>query len=178
MWFAIPIVVALIAAAVWFFQRPDSASETTAGDSITSVQPFEAQPADPTGTEPESGGVDEGPVTSQAEGANDAEQTPAEATPDDDAPAPSDPEPAYALDRSVDGYTLIVGSSPDRAAADEQMSNYTELDLPFGVLDYSEEESSMYRLAIGLYDSAQQADSARQAMAGALPSGTWVWRIR
>lgn len=176
-WFALPVFIALIAATVWFIQRPSSEQEPVARETPPATAERETPPENGTTTPEDAETVQDDPVSGDPTDTD----APAEVEPpasQQATDATADPLPDYALDRSVDGYTLIVGSSPDRGAATGQLSRFTELDLPFGVLDYSEDGSSMYRLAVGLYDSAEQADSARQAMSGVLPSGTWVWRIR
>lgn len=181
-WFVLPLLIALVAAGVWFIQRPASDPAPVAEEIA------------PTVPEP---GVDSGAdAVPDTDDPAPQDATPGQAQADSDPPAEVEPPQQEAADiaaddavddaetsenllnRNVDGYTMIVGSSPDRTAADEQISRFTELDLPYGVLDYSEDGSPMYRLAVGLFDSAEQADSVRQAMADTLPSGTWVWRIR
>jgi hypothetical protein len=92
--------------------------------------------------------------------------------------AAASPAERGTLDRRTDGYTLIVGSSVDRRAADQQIARFSELDMPFGVLGYTEDDVTRYRLAVGRFNSAAEADSVRQSMSNVLPAGTWVWHIR
>lgn len=177
-WFVLPLLVALVAVAVWIMQRPASEPAAPLAEETAPAAPESGANADAdvdAGEPPPPDGLDD-PAEVQTEPSADAGIS---ADAEADAATAADDEAREApLDRTVDGYTMIVGSSPDRTSADEQIRRFTELDLPYGVLDYSEDGSPMYRLAVGLFDSVEQADSARQAMADALPSGTWVWRIR
>ena len=80
--------------------------------------------------------------------------------------------------RGMGGYTLVVGSTLNEQTARNALSSFRSLGLPMGVLAYESEDPTRYRIAVGLYGSAVEADSARNRLASDLPEGTWVLSVR
>ncbi len=97
-------------------------------------------------------------------------------------PQPSTPvatSTAASIDPNSSGYTLIVGSSLSRASAETEMNRFSNLGHPVALLSYPDGDGqARHRIAVGEFATADEADSARQAMANRLPDGTWVRRIR
>ncbi len=80
---------------------------------------------------------------------------------------------------SSSGYTLMVGSSTDLVRATADMTRFDALGHPVALLSYEDADGNLrHRIAVGQFASISEADSARQSLAGDLPSGTWVRRIR
>lgn len=108
--------------------------------------------------------------------------SPPEASPEPATVAPPLPDPVapagQAFDTTAPGYTLIVGSTTSEDEALATMRRFDELGLPLAVLAYQEDGATRYRLAVGQYASAAEADQARQTLAERLPAGTWVRRIQ
>ncbi|MCH8276110.1 MAG: hypothetical protein IIA50_01015 [Bacteroidetes bacterium] len=82
------------------------------------------------------------------------------------------------LTRMSDGYTMIVGSTFSIEAAVQELSRYTEMGFVTGVLTYDDEGVSRLRMAVGQFETIEEADSMRIALSDQLPEGTWIRRIR
>jgi hypothetical protein len=76
------------------------------------------------------------------------------------------------------GYTLVVGSTLNEITARQALGQFSSLELPMGVLGYESDDATRYRIAVGHYETAALADSARAQRANELPAGTWVLAIR
>ena len=82
------------------------------------------------------------------------------------------------LTRKSDGYTMIVGSTFSIEAAVQELSRYTEMGFITGVLTYDDEGVSRLRMAVGQFETIEEADSMRIALSDQLPEGTWIRRFR
>jgi len=91
---------------------------------------------------------------------------------------PQPEEHADELVRGMGGYTLVVGSTLNEVTARQALSQYASLALPMGVLAYESGDITRYRIAVGLYESAALADTARTRQSDQFPEGTWVLAIR
>jgi len=76
------------------------------------------------------------------------------------------------------GYTIIVRSSLDLNVAESARGELSGLNLPMGVLTGSSEETTRYRMGLGVFGNAAKADSVRLSLGDKLPEGSWVYRIR
>lgn len=115
-----------------------------------------------------------------SEDTDDAAEPPPSATEILQQPIPPDPQIASQseLVRGMGGYTLVVGSTMNETTARQTLLEFSRLELPMGVLGYESNDVTRYRLAVGHYESAALADSARIQWATELPEGTWVLAIR
>ncbi|NNE71183.1 MAG: hypothetical protein HKN29_12575 [Rhodothermales bacterium] len=119
--------------------------------------------------------VAEDPGNSETDPAAESGTPPAEAG----ATPPAANSTPTAINPNSSGYTLIVGSTLSRGAADRAAAQYAGLGHPVAVLSYPDGDgNTRHRIAVGEFDSADDADSARRAMDSRLPDGTWVRRIR
>lgn len=82
------------------------------------------------------------------------------------------------LVRGMGGYTLVVGSTMNETTARKALAQFERLGLPMGVLAYDSDDETRYRIAIGHYQTAALADTARTTRADELPEGTWVLAVR
>jgi hypothetical protein len=184
------IVVAIIAGAVYLFQ-PSEPAEVTGPALADTDQPAPAE----TPRRPEA-------EVAPAETAEDV-QDDAEAQPPENPPAQSQTQEVDAqasardaaessaespfasdFDRTATGYTLMVGSidsairSDAAAAASEAMARYADLGLPRAILSYEGDGSVRYRLALGRFDTIEDAQQEMARLGNRIPGDTWVWRIR
>lgn len=168
------LAVVVIAAVLWqqfgVTSAGDDPAATAQTETPAGVEGEAANPGSEDPGQPAANGDTSG-ETGDTSGGDSATQPPSETPP----PAAS----ASAIDPASDGYTLIVGSSLSRASANSAMARYANLGHPVAVLSYPDGDgNTRHRIAVGEFDSADDADSARRAMASRLPDGTWVRRIR
>jgi len=121
--------------------------------------------------------------TDSAAGANpdEATESPTSSADGSEEPIPPDaPVEAHSDDlvRGMGGYTLVVGSTLNEITARQALGQFSSLELPMGVLGYESDDATRYRIAVGHYETAALADSARAQRANELPAGTWVLAIR
>lgn len=80
--------------------------------------------------------------------------------------------------RQTSGYTLIVGRSSSLDDADNQIRRYSSLGLPLAIVEYEDNGITRFRLAVGRYDTIDDAQQDMQNLDSQLPGGTWIRRIR
>jgi len=187
------IMIAVIAGAVYFL-RPNQAAR----DGISAIENTES------GAAPGAGSEQERPADDLADNARVDRQVQQPETPPPPAATQSDEEVAHVagqepdeaalqpmddgfasdFDRSATGYTLMVGSiessvrTDAAASAREAISRYSALDLPRAILSYEEDGSVRYRLALGRFDTIEEAQQEIERLGNRIPGDTWVWRIR
>lgn len=143
----------------------------------------EGQPpaADPGPSETEAG------PEGEAGTAAPSEQEPAETTPPEPETTPPPAEPAVeetplrgtgGIDRGAGGFSLIVASSTQRELAEEVAAPFREEGYRTDILAERVDGVMRYRAAIGQFPTLAAAGTAREELAGELPDGTWVLRIR
>ncbi len=150
-----------------------SESRSTAEDSTSLVDSDTTALATTAGTAAGQPGADEN-VDDSNDGRAAEEAPDGDLSPGDDSTTVQYDE----LERGIGGYTLVVGSTMNRTSAREALEQYENLGLPVGVLSYESDEVTRHRIAVGHYETAALADTARVAQAGELPEGTWVLAIR
>jgi len=99
-------------------------------------------------------------------------------------PPPTDP-PVETTDdfisnftRQTSGYTLVVGRSSSLERADNQIKTYSSLGVPLAIVEYEDNGITLFRLAVGRYDTVDEAQQGIQNLGSQLPGGTWIRRIR
>jgi len=105
---------------------------------------------------------------------SDSTMTPAQEPPTATAPVST----VDAITKGMGGYTLVVSSTLNESTARAELNNYAALGWPMGVLAYETEDLTRYRIAVGHYSTAAEADAARNQFADNLPEGTWVLSVR
>ena len=168
---AAAVVILLVAAVAWM-QLGGSADP---GD-----------PEDPAVTENQTTppATDSGEGTTGAESENTGETdgateggTETEGGGETESPEPA-PAPSGDLDLNSDGYTLIVGSTTDLAAAQRSLDRFRSMGQPVGILSYPDGTGQMrHRIAVGEFSTSDAAGQARETLNN-LPQDTWVTRIR
>ena len=132
-------------------------------------------PADSSVAEPDSTSQADTPQLDTGEPVLQTEQpTRPAATP---AAAASNPD-AGTIAPGMGGYTLIVGSTLNANSAERVRSRFTGMGLPTGVLPVTADSTTRYRIAVGLFPTAAEADTLRVRRASELPEGTWVLSVR
>ncbi len=185
-WWALGIlaVVVLIAVVVRFGPGLTGGSEDSNGPAMAQLDP-EADLASsddslnaPAATASDSTITDSGVDGDQSElpAANDADQSPASTFPA--TTTPDSDRPSDGIVRGMGGYTLVVASTQTESTARQSLPRYDNLGLPSGVLAYETNGQTRYRIAVGNFPTAAEADSLRKQRASELPDGTWVLRIR
>jgi hypothetical protein len=76
------------------------------------------------------------------------------------------------------GYTIIVRSTLSASAAEMARQALSFLNLPMGVLIGEVNGVTRYRMGLGIYATALEADSVRLSLGSQLPNGSWATRIR
>mgnify|MGYP006928196531 CR=1 FL=1 len=76
------------------------------------------------------------------------------------------------------GYTIIVRSTLSASAAEMARQELSFLNLPMGVLIGEVDGVTRYRMGLGIYTTALEADSVRISLGSQLPNGSWATRIR
>ena len=174
--------------------RTDSASMGVLPDSLSQLAGLSRQNENNSAVEPadadqfserfETDGTDEVASTTQLGSASSSSPTqPATGI----APIADDPSAISSLShqsgysdirRGMGGYTLIVGSSRRQETALALMSTLAPPSWPSGVLTHDAGDVVRYRVAVGHFQTAALADSARTRYASELPEGTWVLSVR
>lgn len=163
------MVIGLLAivAVGWFLINQFGGSSESTDPAVAQTENAEENPATAAGD----------PAADPAGTSGSAEAT--SGTPTSQPAAPAVTPPATSIDPNSSGYTLIVGSSLSRSGAETEMNRFRNLGHPVALLSYPDGDGqTRHRIAVGEFDSADAADSARRAMASRLPNGTWVRRIR
>lgn len=91
---------------------------------------------------------------------------------------PTSSTDAGSVTAGMGGYTLIVGSTLNATAAERVRTRFTGLGLPTGVLPVTADSTTRYRIAVGHFPTAAEADTLRIRRASELPEGTWVLSVR
>ena len=174
--------------------RTDSASMGVLPDSLSQLAGLSRQNENNSAVEPagadefrerfETDGTDEVASTTQLGSASSSSPTqPATGI----APIADDPSAISSLShqsgysdirQGMGGYTLIVGSSRRQETALALMSTLAPPSWPSGVLTHDAGDVVRYRVAVGHFQTAALADSARTRYASELPEGTWVLSVR
>ena len=91
---------------------------------------------------------------------------------------PTSAEGIITVVRGMGGYTLIVGSTLNPVTAELERERFAPLGMPTGLLAYQGPDTTRYRIAVGHFNTAAEADSARVSESERLPEGTWVLSVR
>ena len=78
----------------------------------------------------------------------------------------------------ADAWTLVVLSTPSRETADAMHASYERAGYRATVLASDRGARTMYRLAVGQFDSRDDADRLRDRLPPDAPSDTWVLDLR
>lgn len=82
------------------------------------------------------------------------------------------------FERSASGYTLVVGAVSSLSDGESEMRRFSGLSLPLAILEYDANGITRFRLAVGQFETVEDAQLAMRGASGQLPEGTWVRRIR
>lgn len=163
-WFGVGIIVIVAAAAVAYFTLPDTPPAPEQAATMESTAPEQADTAEA-----------ESLATAAAEPPTEAGDPSAA----DAVPAPPDPlrgdEP---LDPDAGGLTIVVLSTTDSVTAGEAAQQYGAQGLRASVVPEQQDGVTRYRVAIGQFDTLEDANAQREALAGSeLPADAWILRF-
>lgn len=170
-WFAIPMIV-IVALGSWFVigllvdsSQQDAPPPERIDRSLEDERPdaTESLVADSTAAAAETDSMEDDSATAPA--------PPDE--PDED-PARSG---ASAVPEADGNYAWIVGSSPDRAAAEQMLGRYTNAGMPGELVEAVVNDRTVYRVAIGRYESVEAANAGRDALPSFAPEDMWIRNI-
>lgn len=123
----------------------------------------------------EVGSTEAGDSVTGSEAERPESPVPGNTAPDD---TPTTAEEIITVVRGMGGYTLIVGSTLNPVTAELERERFAPLGMPTGLLEYQGPDTTRYRIAVGHFDTAAEADSARVSESERLPEGTWVLSVR
>ncbi len=148
------LIVVLGAVAVWFllFSRPS--------------EPELAPPASP---------------QAEVQTTTPPETTAAAATPTADTAAATSASTAEASPTASGGYALIVGSTTSQTAAERIAERFRRAPATQGlsvtIVTTTTDGTTRYRVAVGRYNSPEEALAAKRQLGNVLPPDAWVLRI-
>lgn len=148
---------------------PDDATASAPSDAeSTSDAPAPDASANTTTSTPD-------PASSGSEETTDSEAADAEAA---EAPAtePSDAASPPQFDPAAGGWSIIVASRTDRAAAESLVETYRDRfdqPLPVGIIEATVDNSTRYRVGVGQFSSRSDAQTFLNEHSDTLPNGAW-----
>ncbi len=106
------------------------------------------------------------------------ETTSVATAPQADTAQPTSPPPSTPM---RDGYALIVGSTTNRAEAEQMAERFRQRlagqGLSVEIITAPANGTTRYRIAVGRYTSAEEALTAKQQLGSLVPADAWVLRL-
>lgn len=82
-----------------------------------------------------------------------------------------------AIDPAAGGFSWVVGSELSREPAERRVAEFREQGLRAGVIAEEAAGRTRYRVALGQFESIEQAESFRSDLPAGVPADTWLLRL-
>lgn len=167
------VLVAALGAGVWYIL--DGSTGTTTADQTTTAPAGESADANPAGQDDASSSP-----AGESAGASTPDAAQAETAPSQSAPSRSNVSTRPIIP-SEGGWTIVVGSYVERSEATPTMRSFIQQfesqGYPVDILTGTSNGTTRYRVAIGQFNSRDQALAVIERAGAQLPDGAWTMRI-